>query len=1424
MSGGTLFREQALLVAEAWQNLYANQSYNNFANYSQDNLVNAVLNYVKINYPDNFNDWITNSEFVIKVRTMAWLFQSLNYRLDLNIRENFISTATRRQSILNLAENVFYVPNRVTGASGQLRVASVMTNQPLVDSNGDSIANVTINWNDPANVDWFEQFMLVMNSALTPRTQFGHPLSQFKQSPSSAALYILNSRAPSNGVYPFSVSVAGTSLPFGFINVTMDPTTGVLSELAPNSTNAQRILYLSDGLGSGSSGTGFFLPIRQGTLNSLNQIFSTPQPLQTVTLGTVNCDNDTIFVQQLDTSGNVILNWTKVDTLYGQSVAFNNLNVQSIFEVHTLINDQIEVIFGDGKFGAIPTDNFKFWYRIVNPIPIAIQPTDISNQIFVIPYVSNNIVYFLTIAATLVAPISNGIPTDSNANIVSAMGGAFAAQNRMVTGQDYNLFPLRDPSILKLNAVNRTYSGHSAYSKITDPTGFYSGVKLLGEDGRLFRLPNLTSQIVSALTSQITLDELVLQYLTPLIQDPDKTELYYEQYNEILTTGNPIWIDLSDSFGLSRGNIEKSTIIIPVGPTAIDEFRYLIPGTYVRYNDLSGPLVVADTIVGDGTAPGAITLDAALFASTPIFSLMPPLRNQFSNAEMAAIEGQLFNLQDFGITWNQTTQSWNVITNANLNKTGNFSIQDQGDLSNSKLDASWFVYFTYIPNGNDGPQWEIIDRGLGIYFESARDIDFVYANTGTLVDPNTGKLVRDNVNILGVNEGRDSLNRLGLFTFGPCCPIIYNFTSDGITTCYNIRQRVDPSTILIYVNNTVIIGGYTVSITPIGQEICFVSAPTLGATISIRIEEPTSSQFLIKSYADGVELFFPIGAEVINSNNTFFFEDGIAQSLLDYTTPTISGVADFYCTPAIEAGVRVLGYAISNNQIVFRISFYLGDATTIDFSTNCISASQSINTIVVFLDGVMQTPNLDYTIDISSAQYALVVFKVAPAMGSRVILHAPPIPTGIQSAFYSNIGDGVTSSYTYSNFNAITASQVIVSLDGIVQWVVDDYNINSAGIVFVVAPLAGQRIDVFVIYSFNIVNNSCYVTYLLNDYLWNCVAAELTPDGYTDIHGIQVAPVDSRFNGYADDPFEFADILIPDGITDLVLWQSIIDHGFSVWNPIDATTIPKGTYGFENRSGISPGIPFINTGRLVNDIHLDQTINQWLIADPISGNWIISPTQSNYRYATGRSGLYFIWTHYPANDTRIDPAISNIIDMFILTVGYDTAYRTWITSGFPGTEPQPPTSESLQNAYGYLNNFRMTDDVIIPHSMIYLPLFGVVAAPDNQGTFLAIQTSGSVLSENDLKLRIINAIDIFFQSQYFNPGESFYLTELIAFIHRGCAPDLQSIVMIAKDGAAFGTLFQIRAAPDQLFISVAQPTDITLVSSFDNQNLQIGTL
>ena len=71
-----------------------------------------MINYIRLNYPEDFNDWIESSEFVALVDLLAYLGQSLAFRMDLNTRENFLDTATRRESIFRLARMLNYQPQR----------------------------------------------------------------------------------------------------------------------------------------------------------------------------------------------------------------------------------------------------------------------------------------------------------------------------------------------------------------------------------------------------------------------------------------------------------------------------------------------------------------------------------------------------------------------------------------------------------------------------------------------------------------------------------------------------------------------------------------------------------------------------------------------------------------------------------------------------------------------------------------------------------------------------------------------------------------------------------------------------------------------------------------------------------------------------------------------------------------------------------------------------------------------------------------------------------------------------------------------------------------------------------------------------------------------------------------------------------------
>ena len=93
-------RQNRLLVAEDWKRIY--QSYRNadFKSYDFDNLRRTMINYIRQNYPEDFNDYIESSEYLALIDLIAFLGQNIAFRTDLNARENFYS--------LQNAENQFY--------------------------------------------------------------------------------------------------------------------------------------------------------------------------------------------------------------------------------------------------------------------------------------------------------------------------------------------------------------------------------------------------------------------------------------------------------------------------------------------------------------------------------------------------------------------------------------------------------------------------------------------------------------------------------------------------------------------------------------------------------------------------------------------------------------------------------------------------------------------------------------------------------------------------------------------------------------------------------------------------------------------------------------------------------------------------------------------------------------------------------------------------------------------------------------------------------------------------------------------------------------------------------------------------------------------------------------------------------------------
>jgi len=134
-------RQNRLLLAEDWKRIYQSFKYADFQSYDFDNLRRTMINYIRQNYPEDFNDYIESSEYLALIDLIAFLGQNLAFRTDLNARENFIETAERRESVLRLARLLSYNPKRNIPANGLLKLESISTTEDIIDSNGVNLAN-----------------------------------------------------------------------------------------------------------------------------------------------------------------------------------------------------------------------------------------------------------------------------------------------------------------------------------------------------------------------------------------------------------------------------------------------------------------------------------------------------------------------------------------------------------------------------------------------------------------------------------------------------------------------------------------------------------------------------------------------------------------------------------------------------------------------------------------------------------------------------------------------------------------------------------------------------------------------------------------------------------------------------------------------------------------------------------------------------------------------------------------------------------------------------------------------------------------------------------------------------------------------------------------------------------------------------------
>jgi len=220
----------------------------------------------------------------------------------------------------------------------------------------------------------------------------------------------------------------------------------------------------------------------------------------------------------------------------------------------------------------------------------------------------------------------------------------------------------------------------------------------------------------------------------------------------------------------------------------------------------------------------------------------------------------------------------------------------------------------------------------------------------------------------------------------------------------------------------------------------------------------------------------------------------------------------------------------------------------------------------------------------------------------------------------------------------------------------------------------------------------------------------------------------------------------------------------------------------------------------------------------------ILETQTRYSVKTGRQGLSYQYRHNSNNTTRIDPGTTNIIDLYVVDQAYYTAYSNWITdTSNTVTEPDRPTVTELNQKYGEVQNFKMISDAVVLNSVMFKPLFGKKAAPALQGTIKVVKSKNTNASNSEVRSAVLSAMNEYFDINNWNFGDTFFFSELSAYLHAEAGDLVSSVVLVPSDpNMSFGDLYEIKCRPFEIFVNAATADDILVVPALTAEELQIS--
>ena len=783
-------RQTAIFGVEDWKRIYQSYREADFQSYEFETLRKSFVDYLRQYYPETFNDYIESSEFIALLDIMAFMGQSMAFRNDLNARENYLDTAERRDSVVRLANLVSYTPKRNISASGYLKIFSVTTTENVIDINGINLSNITINWADPTNFNWQEQFSAIINASLVGTQRIGRPANRTTILGVDTSEYTINLVPGYLPVIPYSATVDGVNMPFEAVNASTINRDYVY-EPSPLPNGQFNILFRNDQLGFNSADTGYFFLFKQGVLQSTDFNLADRVANREVPINIEGCNNDDHWLYQLDDLGNIAQEWQYVPSVYAAAAEQTQPGVRTLYSITSRTSDQITLTFGDGVFSAIPVGIFRTYVRASNGLQYIINPEEMQSVVIPISYISRTgQLETITFTCGITQPVSNAQPRETIDEIKQRAPARYYTQNRMVNGEDYNNFPFTAyNSIIKSKALNRASIGTSRYLELVDGTGKYASTNVFSSDGALYENYGLPSfQFTFATNNEAA--NVISNQVQPVLRESLMQQFYYAEF------ARPSLVLLEVSWHLSTSITNTTTGYfvnnlgnpVSIGPYTGNDTKYIVVGSLVKfvpppgyYFDQNNKLKAGSPTrpdekliiwasptyvyvdgtnqglgnLADGTGPVSLNnyVPNGAIATEVIPIFVTDLPTSFEQTML----NQILLNRNFGIGYDNlgditgTAGSWYLILSTNLAQDATFSLADAGNTSGLNLDASWLVQFV-----TNGSTYTVTSRALEYFFGSVLQTRFFFYDDQQVYDSRTGTVIKDFVNILKTNSRPDS--------------------------------------------------------------------------------------------------------------------------------------------------------------------------------------------------------------------------------------------------------------------------------------------------------------------------------------------------------------------------------------------------------------------------------------------------------------------------------------------------------------------------------------------------------------------------------------------------------------------------------------------------------------------------------------------